>query len=84
MKARLNEHDVNYQIEGLAGPGAAEVLLATDTDLTAGATWATAGYTVAPWLTPAENATLREGLAELLRAAVRATSVCECVFSSCE
>ncbi|GAA3981373.1 hypothetical protein [Hymenobacter antarcticus] len=73
MKARLNEHDVDYQIEGPAGPGAAEILLATDTDLTAGAAWTTAGYTVAPWLTPAENATLREGLAELLRAAVRAT-----------
>ena len=66
MKARLNQHDVDYRIEGPAGPGAAEVLLATDTDLTAGATWATAGYTVAPWLTPAENATLREGLAETL------------------
>ena len=71
MKARLNQHDVEYRIEGPAGPGGAEVLLATDIDLTAGTAWAAAGYTVAPWLTPAENAALRHGLAELVRTAVR-------------
>ena len=72
MKARLNQREVEYRIEGAAGPGAAEVLLATDTDLTAGTPWAAAGYAVAPWLSAAENAALREGLAALLRAAVRA------------
>ncbi len=72
MKVRLNEHDVSYRVEGPAAPGTAEVLLATDTDLTAGTPWAAAGYTVAPWLTPAENATLREGLAALVRTAARA------------
>ena len=75
MKARLDQHDVEYLIEGPAGPGAAEVLLATDTDLTAGTTWAAAGYTVAVWLTPTENDTLRDGLAELVRAAVRGTGL---------
>ena len=73
MKARLNQHDVEYRIEGAAGPGAAEILLAADTDLTAGVPWAAAGYVVAPWLTPEENATLRDGLAWLVRTAVRAT-----------
>ena len=72
MKARLNQHEVEYRIEGPAGPGAPEVLLAADTDLTAGQPWAEAGYVVAPALTPAENTTLRTGLAELVRAALRA------------
>ena len=36
MKTRLNERDVEYRIEGPAGPGGAEILLAADTDLTAG------------------------------------------------
>ena len=72
MKARLDQHEVEYHIEGAAGPGAAVTLLATDTDLTAGTPWAAAGYVVAPWLTAAENSTLRDGLAELVRAAVRA------------
>ena len=72
MKARLNQHDVEYRVEGPAGPGAAEILLAADTDLTAGTPWAAAGYTIAPWLTPAENATLRDGLADLVRVAARA------------
>ena len=71
MKARLNPHNVEYRIEGPAAPGAAEVLLAADTDLTAGTHWAGAGYVVAPWLTPADNATLRHGLAELVRGALR-------------
>jgi len=75
MKARLNQHDVEYRIEGPAGPGGPEVLLATDTDLTAGQPWAAAGYTVAPWLTPAENTALRDGLAELVRAAVHAAGL---------
>ncbi|GAB2854071.1 phytanoyl-CoA dioxygenase family protein [Hymenobacter ruber] len=71
MKARLNQQDIEYRVEGPAGPGAAEILLAADTDLTAGQPWTAAGYTVAPWLTPAENAILREGLIELVRTAVR-------------
>ena len=33
MKTRLNERDVEYRIDG---PGGAEILLAADTDLTAG------------------------------------------------
>lgn len=72
MKVRLNQHEVEYRIEGTAAPGSAEVLLASDTDLTAGTPWAGAGYVVAPLLTPADNAVLRQGLAELVRAALRA------------
>lgn len=75
MKAHVNQQEVNYQIEGPAGPGAAEVLLATDTDLTAGNAWAADGYVVAPWLTPAENAALRDGLAEMVRKALRDTGL---------
>lgn len=48
------------------------MLLATDTDLTAGQPWSAAGYTVAPFLTSAENATLRAGLADKVREALRA------------
>ena len=73
MKARLNQQDIEYRVEGLASSGAAEILLATDTDLTATQLWAAAGYTVAPWLMPAENDALREGLIELVRMAVRNT-----------
>lgn len=71
MKARLNQQDVEYRVEGPARAGGEEVLLAADTDLTAGRAWASEGYTVAPWLTPAENTALRNALAELVRAAVR-------------
>ena len=70
MKVNLNQHTVEYRIEGPAGPGTAETLLATDTDLTAGTPWSTAGYVVAPALSPPENATLRDGLAQLLRTAL--------------
>ena len=72
MKTRLNERDVEYRVEGPAGAGGAEIMLAADTDLTAGQPWAAAGYVVAPWLTPAENAALRAGLAGLVRGAARA------------
>ena len=75
MKARLNQQDVEYRVEGPAGPGAAEILLAADTDLTAGQPWTAAGYTVAPWLMPAENDILRAGLIELVRTAVRGAGV---------
>jgi hypothetical protein len=75
VKIRLNQHDVEHRVEGPAGPGAAEVLLAADTDLTAGTPWAAAGYVVAPWLAPAENTTLRNGLAELVRSAGRAVGL---------
>ncbi len=75
MKARLNQQEVEYHIEGPASAGGAEVLLAADTDLTTGTSWAAAGYTVAPWLTPAENTALRNGLAELVRGALRETGL---------
>lgn len=75
MKARLNQHEVDYRIEGASSPGEAGVQLAADTDLTAGNAWATAGYVVAPWLAPAENELLRSGLAELVRTALRTTGL---------
>ncbi|MDO7875205.1 phytanoyl-CoA dioxygenase family protein [Hymenobacter sp. ASUV-10] len=75
MKARLNQQEVDYRIEGTSSPGEAGVQLAADTDLTAGNAWATAGYVVAPWLTKNENELLRNGLAELVRAALRNTGL---------
>lgn len=75
MKARLNQHEVDYQIEGANSAGEAGVQLASDTDLTAGTPWAAAGYVVAPWLTPAQNQLLRNGLAELVRVALRNTGL---------
>ena len=75
MKARLNQQEIDYRIEGTSSPGEAEVQLASDTDLTAGNAWATAGYVVAPWLTPAENTLLRNGLTELVRVALRNTGL---------
>ena len=49
------------------------VLLAADTDLSALAPWAGAGFAVVPGLPGALQAQLRAGLAELLREALRAT-----------
>ncbi|UOR05011.1 phytanoyl-CoA dioxygenase family protein [Hymenobacter aerilatus] len=71
MPIRIQQQTVDYQIEGISHPADDRVLLADDTDLTAGQPWSAAGYVVAPLLTAAENATLREGLAEKVRAALR-------------
>lgn len=73
MKARIQQREVEYRIEGEASVLENRVLLAEDIDLTAGRAWATAGYTVVPFLTPTENAALRNGLAEKVREALCAT-----------
>ena len=73
MKIRLQQRQVDYQIEGETQPADDRVLLAADTDLTAGQPWSAAGYTVAPFLTATDNAALRAGLADQVRAALRAT-----------
>ncbi|MBX0291589.1 phytanoyl-CoA dioxygenase family protein [Hymenobacter sp. HSC-4F20] len=72
MKARIQHQPVEYHIEGESQPAEARVLLASDQDLTAGQPWSAAGYTVASFLSAAENARLREGLAEKVRVALRA------------
>lgn len=71
MKARIQQQQVEYHVEGESQPAETHVLLANDVDLTAGQPWSAAGYTVEPFLSPAENATLRAGLAEKVRAALR-------------
>lgn len=71
MKATINHHEVTYQIEGETGPADERVLLATSVDLTANTAWAGAGYTVAPFLTSQQQTQLRDGLAELVREALR-------------
>lgn len=73
MPIRIQQQEVDYHIEGESQPADDRVLLVTDTDLTAGQPWSVAGYVVAPFLTATENAILREGLAEKVRAALRAT-----------
>lgn len=67
MHIRIQQQEVAYQIEGDTQPADDRVLLAADTDLTAGQPWSAAGYVVAPFLTEAENTILREGLAEKVR-----------------
>jgi hypothetical protein len=75
MKARINEREVNYQIEGDMQTPDDRVLLAHSVDLTAGTPWATEGYVVAPFLSLPEQEQLRTGLEELVREAVRATGL---------
>ncbi|HEX8426079.1 phytanoyl-CoA dioxygenase family protein [Hymenobacter sp.] len=75
MKASVNQRLVTYQIEGESNPGENRVLLATSVDLTAGTPWADAGYVVAPFLGPTEQQQLQEGLAELVREALRAAGL---------
>ena len=48
------------------------MLLAADTDLSAGTSWAGAGYAVVPSLPPPLLLQLQAGLAALLRTALRA------------
>ncbi len=67
----MPDFDVFAGVEGPSLPADARVLLATDPDLTAVAPWAAAGFVVAPWLGDGPTDTLREGLAALLRAALR-------------
>ncbi|QIX61269.1 phytanoyl-CoA dioxygenase family protein [Hymenobacter sp. BT18] len=71
MKARIQQQQVEYNVEGESQPAEDRVLLASDVDLTAGQPWSAAGYTVAPFLTPAETAALRAGLAEKVREVLR-------------
>ena len=76
MKARLNQHDVTYHIEGAAAPADdGRVLLHAAVDLTANTPWAPAGYCVAPGLAPPLQAQLQHGLATLLREALREAGV---------
>lgn len=75
MKARINEREIHYQIDGEVQVPDDRVLLASSLDLTAGTAWADAGYVVAPFLAAPEQERLRAGLEELVREAVRATGL---------
>ncbi len=75
MKARINQREVTYHIEGPASAPDGRVLLASAVDLTAQTAWAAAGYTVAAGLPAPLQTQLRAGLAELLRAALREAGV---------
>jgi hypothetical protein len=70
MQVRINQQDFTYNVQGEPGLTDGRVLLAADDDLTAGTAWAADGYTVADFLPPTEQATLREGLAQLVRQAL--------------
>jgi hypothetical protein len=70
MQVRINQQDFTYNVQGEPGLTDGRVLLAADDDLTAGTAWAAAGYTVADFLPPTEQATLREGLAQRVRQAL--------------
>jgi hypothetical protein len=70
MQVRINQQDFTYNVQGELGLTDGRVLLAADDDLTAGTAWAAAGYTVADFLPPTEQATLHEGLAQLVRQAL--------------
>ena len=71
-RLNMSGQPVPYRVEGEPAAPADTVLLATDTDLTARAPWATAGFAVLPSLPDALRQQLQAGLAELLRAALRA------------
>ncbi|GAB3291920.1 phytanoyl-CoA dioxygenase family protein [Hymenobacter tenuis] len=75
MKARINEREVQYSIEGDTHAPDDRVLLAHSIDLSAGTTWAAEGYVVAPFLAPEQQEQLRAGLEELVREAVQATGL---------
>ncbi|MBO0358930.1 hypothetical protein J0X19_13310 [Hymenobacter sp. BT186] len=75
MKAIINHQPVSYQIEGESSPPDNRVLLATSIDLTAGTAWASAGYTVADFLPANAQQQLVDGLAELVREALRETGL---------
>ncbi len=67
----VSDFNVFAGVEGPSQPDDDRVLLATEPDLTAAAPWAGAGFVVAPWLEAGPTEALREGLAELLRDALR-------------
>ena len=71
MPTSVPDTDIFTGVEGPSLPADERVLLATGSDLTAGAPWAAAGFVVAPWLGDGPTETLRAGLAELLRTALR-------------
>jgi hypothetical protein len=70
MQVRINQQDFTYDVQGEPGLTDGRVLLAAADDLTAGTAWGAAGYTVADFLPPTEQATLREGLVKLVRQAL--------------
>lgn len=80
----MNDVAVEYTIDGrthsfrVAGrliTGGPEVMLDHDVDLSAGTEWRDVGFAVTPFLTPALNQELREGLKEIIRDEMRAAGI---------
>jgi hypothetical protein len=63
---------LHYEIEGESTIGRDTVLLAQDTDLTAGTPWTGQGFSVQPLLSPEEATRLKEGMRQIIFNLVRA------------
>jgi hypothetical protein len=61
-----DDERVEFTVEGETGWGPEAVLLDADDNLVAGRPWADAGFTVEPFLMPADNARLAAGIQALL------------------
>jgi hypothetical protein len=72
VRLPVDEEAIEYDVEGETAYGEDEVLLDRDDDLIAGTAFADAGFTVAPFLSPALYATLVEGVRRLVAGALRA------------
>jgi hypothetical protein len=64
--ATVEGHALLYEVEGETFYGEDSVLLDQDDNLVAGTSWEKTGYTIAPFLSPAERLTLREGVRRLI------------------
>src|SRR4051794_12381758 len=64
--ATVEDHALLYEVEGETFYGEDGVLLDQDDNLVAGTSWEKTGYTIVPFLSPAERLTLREGLRRLI------------------
>ncbi|MGB0748645.1 MAG: hypothetical protein ACPGO3_07860 [Magnetospiraceae bacterium] len=74
VRIAIDTAEFPLTIEGETLVGGPEVMARVDDDLTAGQPWQKAGYVVTDFLTPAENQTIREGLADLVRESLEAAT----------
>ena len=72
VRLPVDDETIEYDVEGETAYGGDEVLLERDDDLLAGAPFADAGFTVAPFLPAPLYATLVDGVRRLLSAALGA------------
>src|SRR5260370_34480621 len=61
VRIPMDDHYLEYQVDGATAYGSDEVLLEKEDNLIAGTSWAGAGYTVAPFLADDSYETLLEG-----------------------